>query len=138
MPDISCPRCGGLLPNFVGAGYCNHCGAGLSVPAPHLRQDGTWADRILFVVRCLLLAGLAAIQREYGWDSALLALLAVLVGAIVLGLVLSEAVAALKAARPAISTAATVTLDEGLVGVARRAYNRVLRPLLFGRKSTPK
>jgi hypothetical protein len=65
---------------------------------------------------------------------------ALLVGALMVGVLVVAGARAARAARPSIAAATETLLDEGLIGTAQKigssAYNKVLRPILFGRNAS--
>lgn len=57
VPDLSCPKCDGLLPNALGILACELCGANVEIDHPVTRRD--WAEEKVACPNCnsVLLTG---------------------------------------------------------------------------------
>jgi len=124
MSDYSCPRCGRVLKHLQLPGFCEGCGQPLIAPATSTRGPRFW--RAFLAVAEFLAFGLALVVRANG---------APFLGALVVVVLVNLAAALIYVLwhRALVPTGREIE-QRGLVGVSKSFYERVIAPILYGKR----
>jgi hypothetical protein len=128
--NVRCPKCAEFLPNFPAEGYCQKCGRHIRVPvpadssAPSDSEPSRWWGLLALVI------GHAVYKAT---DNFLLAFEVVVAGILLLELLRFLARYTWRQA----AKASRKLADEGLYGVAKTVNEKIVTPVLYGRKGKP-
>ncbi len=136
MADLCCPNCGRVLRSFEPPGFCEVCGTPVktgpppqSPLAPPTREAKS-ANSLLYVWDVVALL-IGVMVRRAGADF----IQALLVVVVLVSVPHAIQIFWLKAARPA----GRRIRDEGIVSVGKAAYERFVKPILYGKQgASPK
>jgi hypothetical protein len=133
LTDPLCPQCGARLPRFVAPAYCEHCGLRIEPSQPGVHEASTSFHRRAWLplggaeVVGLIVFFIASVNDAPFPIPAVLGAAAIAATLILVGVAKRE-----------VSPAAKLAKEEGLVGLGKAFYERVGKPILYGKRGARK